>query len=72
MNADGYTEDERRALLRAVAGGAIAPACPRCGGVCAVIRTGPRQDVSYVRDRVVVRCGGCRRSVGAETGDLVP
>lgn len=72
MNARGYTGEERRALLRAVVTGATAPPCPRCDGVCAVIRTGPRQDVSYVRDRVVLRCGACRRIVVAEAAELAP
>lgn len=72
MNANGYTDEERQALLRSVATGATAPTCPRCHGACAVIRTGPSPDVSYVRDRVVVRCSGCRRSAGAEAEELTP
>lgn len=64
---DAYTPRERRELLARVAGGTCGPvSCPRCGTSCAVIRTGPRADVAYVRDRVVVRCPGCRRSVAAE------
>ncbi|MDE2764050.1 MAG: hypothetical protein OXQ94_12225 [Gemmatimonadota bacterium] len=65
-----YTPRERIELLRQVAGGAPGPVCPRCGSSCAVIRTGPRSDVSYVRDRVVVRCAGCRRSVVGEAGEM--
>lgn len=72
MDTNGYTDRERQALLRAVADGATNPICPRCNGACAVIRTGPRADVSYVRDRVVVRCSGCRRSAAAEAGGLAP
>ena len=61
-----YTPRERLELLRQVAAGATGPVCPRCGSSCTVIRAGPRGDVSYVRDRVVVRCAACRRSVVAE------
>ena len=64
-----YNARERRILLRELARGVANPRCPRCGASCTVIRTGPRDDVSYVRDRVVARCSGCRRSVGTEAGD---
>lgn len=67
-----YTPRERVELLRRVAAGGHGPVCPRCGSSCTVIRTGPRGDVSYVRDRVVVRCPACRRSVVAEAGDMEP
>ncbi len=63
---DAYTARERRELLRDVAGGGSGPVCPRCGTPCAVIHTRPRADVAYVRDRVIVRCPGCRRSVVAD------
>ena len=63
-----YTPRERRILLRELARGIANPECPRCGAACAVIRARPRDDVSYVRDRVVARCSGCRMSVGAEAG----
>ena len=66
----GYTARERSYLLRQVAEGTAHPRCPRCGGACAVIRTGPRGDVSYVRDRVVVRCSACGRNVAAEAGEV--
>ncbi len=67
-----YTPGERLELLRQVAPGAPGPVCPRCGSSCTVIRTGPRGDVSYVRDRVVVRCAPCRRSVVAEAERMEP
>ncbi len=61
-----YTTSERRALLDLVSGGAIDPPCPRCGSACTVIRTRPRADVAYVRDRVVVRCTRCLCSCAAD------
>ena len=72
METIAYKARERRILLLQLARGTPNPTCPRCGASCAVIRTGPRDDVSYVRDRVVVRCGGCRRSVAVEAGELEP
>ena len=72
MDTIPYNARERRTLLQDLAEGAPNPKCPRCGAPCAVIRTPPRDDVSYVRDRVVVRCSACRRSVAVEAGELVP
>lgn len=63
---DPYTAREERSLLKEVGEGAANPVCPRCGGACAVIRARPRRDVSYVRDRVVVKCARCRRSCSAD------
>ena len=57
-----YAPAEQRELLDAVARGAASPPCPRCGRTCAVIRARPRDDVAYVRDRLVVRCLRCGRS----------
>jgi len=67
---DPYTDREKRDLLKRVADGEPGPRCPRCQAPCAVIRTGPRDDVSYVRDRVVMRCSGCTRGFGVEAGDV--
>lgn len=72
MDTIAYSPRERRTLLQELARGAPNPKCPRCGAACVVIRTGPRNDVSYVRDRVVVRCSACRRSVGVEAGEMGP
>ncbi|MCY3548050.1 MAG: hypothetical protein OXH51_07620 [Gemmatimonadetes bacterium] len=63
-----FHEREKRALLRSVADGVENPVCPRCGGRCSVIRTRTRADVSYVRDRVVIRCSGCMRTLALEAG----
>lgn len=71
--AQHYTAQEKDELWGQVAQGRDAPSCPRCGAVCSVIRTGPRRDVSYVRERVVARCascgcGGALESAGRRTG----
>lgn len=72
MDTIAYSARERRILLQELARGNPNPKCPRCGAPCTVIRTPPRDDVSYVRDRIVARCSACRRSVAVEAGDLAP
>lgn len=66
QSGPGFGRRERDLLLDEIKGGAARPSCPRCGGACAVIRTDPRSDLSYVRRRIVVRCSRCLRSCGAE------
>lgn len=66
---DPYRDREKRELLRALSAGTENPACPRCGGACAVIRTGPLSDVAYVRDRVLIRCSGCLRNLAVDAGE---
>lgn len=63
-----YDAQEKRELRNRIARGEAAPPCPRCGGPCAVVRAEPRPDVAYVRNRVVARCGTCRRSAAVESG----
>ncbi len=65
--AQHYTAQEKQALWRQVAQGRDALSCPRCGATCAVVRGEPRRDVSYVRDRVVVRCASCGGSASVES-----
>lgn len=69
-NMDGFTARQKRRLMDQVAKGGTSPRCPRCQGPCAVIRTGPRSDVAYVRDRVLVRCSRCMRSCAIEGREL--
>jgi hypothetical protein len=56
-----YTPDERRALERRLARGERV--CPRCGTVLEARDVPPRREVSYVRDRIWLVCGGCGASI---------
>ena len=67
---DGFSTRQKRHLMDQVAEGMASPRCPRCEGPCAVIRTGPRSDVAYVRDRVLVRCSRCLRSCTIEAREV--
>ncbi len=66
----GYSARHKRDLIDQVGEGRASPRCPRCQGPCAVIRTRPRRDVAYVRDRVLVRCSRCLRSCSIEAAAL--
>ncbi len=46
------------------------PTCPTCRVTLSRIETGPRRDVSYVRDRIVFRCPSCLGSVGLDREDV--
>lgn len=65
-----YTGRQKRHLMDQIVEGLASPRCPGCQGPCAVIRTGPRGDVAYVRDRVLVRCSRCLRSCVVEAREL--
>ena len=52
-----FTADERRALERLLAAGQSV--CPRCGSALDRREVPPRADISYVRDRIWLLCGGC-------------
>lgn len=73
--APGYTPDERRTLEVGLARGLRA--CPRCGTALELRDVPSPPEVSYVRDRVWLVCGGCgastvldrRRIARAGTGD---
>ena len=67
---DPFTARQKRHLVDQVADGVPSPRCPRCQGPCAVIRAGPRSDVAYVRDRVLVRCARCLLSCAIEVREL--
>ena len=55
-----YTTAERHALEHTLAHGGRA--CPRCAGALELRDVPPRPEVSYVRDRVWLVCGGCGAS----------
>ncbi len=59
---DSYSREERGRLTR-MALGTDALSCPRCGGPMDRRAIPPRSDVSYVRDRIWLVCGGCSRSL---------
>jgi len=59
---DAYTKEEHRAIVEALRSGEPAT-CPRCRSPLDEWSVPPRQDVSYVRDRVWLVCGPCSRSV---------
>lgn len=71
-NSPSYSGDEKRTLLEQVASGARPICCPRCGGVCGLVRMPPRRDVSYVRNRIVVRCPACFSSLAADWPAVAP
>jgi hypothetical protein len=52
-----FSAAERRELERALAAGRSV--CPRCGSALDRREVPPRADVSYVRDRIWLLCGGC-------------
>lgn len=60
-----YSPEEERALVRALAEGPDA-ACPACGARVELHDVPPREGVPYVRRRVLVVCGGCRRRVAVD------
>lgn len=59
---DAYTKEEQAAIAAAMRSGGP-PLCPRCSSALDRWSVPPRQDVSYVRDRVWLVCGPCFRSV---------
>lgn len=43
--------------------------CPRCGGGLDVRGIPPRADVAYVRDRILLVCNGCGRTLVVDRRD---
>jgi hypothetical protein len=60
-----YTGEQRRFLEAETARGRT-PACPECGGVLAAAPVEPPPGVPYVRRRVWIVCGACRRSAAVD------
>jgi len=66
--ADRFTHEEERSLAEALhAGGELL--CSRCEVVFDERPVPPRQDVSYVRDRVWLVCPSCHRTVVLDRRD---
>jgi hypothetical protein len=58
---EAFSRPQVRELERAVRAGAH-PACPVCAVALDERVVPPRDDVSYVRDRIWLLCPSCRRS----------
>ena len=56
-----YAAEHRRVLTAALRSGAPLE-CPVCGAAVQIMRLPPAPDIAYVRNRVRVRCTGCRRT----------
>lgn len=63
--ARGYTPDERREIVRALARGGPVP-CPACGTLTARSEVPTPPDLPYVRRRVWVLCPACKRSAAVD------
>ena len=54
-----FSADERRQLWEKLGQGSQ-PCCPRCGGALDLTPVGPRPDVAYVRNRLLIQCSDCK------------
>jgi DNA-directed RNA polymerase subunit RPC12/RpoP len=59
---ESYNATERRALEDALDRDDRPIACPACGHVVSIKPVTPPTDLAYVRRRVWLICGNCRRS----------
>lgn len=57
-----FSSEEQKTIAASVRAG-VRAACPRCTSPLDEWAVPPRDDVSYVRDRVWLVCGKCSRSV---------
>ena len=55
----GQFEPHEVERIRAALAGGSDPVCPRCGGPFDRTAVPPREDVSYVRDRLWLTCAAC-------------
>ncbi len=58
---EAFSREQERAIGRLVREGGR-PLCPTCAVTLDERAVPPREDVSYVRDRVWLVCPSCRRS----------
>ena len=56
---DNFSAEEERQLWEQLAEGGQ-PSCPRCNGALEITPVGPRPDVAYVRNRLLLQCSACR------------
>lgn len=68
MEPVNYTRAEERRVLEQLRRHED-PACPRCASALIRRRVPPREGVAYVRDRLWLVCGSCRRSMVLERVD---
>lgn len=64
-----FNRDEEALIRGAVAREAGPFSCPRCGGGLDIRKVPPRSDVAYVRDRILLVCNGCGRSLVVDHRD---
>ena len=64
-----FSRVEEALIRRAVARDAAPLSCPRCGGGLDARTVPPRPDVAYVRDRILLVCNGCGRSLVVDRRD---
>ncbi len=64
-----FNRAEEALIRRAVGLDAGPLSCPRCGGGLDARKVPPRGDVAYVRDRILLVCNGCGRSLVLDRRD---
>lgn len=58
-----FSRAEEASIRSSVLSGVLSIVCPRCEGRLDVRPVPPRSDVAYVRDRILLVCNGCGRSL---------
>ncbi|MBI4521921.1 MAG: hypothetical protein HY701_13875 [Gemmatimonadetes bacterium] len=69
--AQGFTAEERRALIRDLRERSHAD-CPACGGPLSQAPVPPQPDLAYVRERIWITCAACGRSAVVDRGEIGP
>jgi hypothetical protein len=64
-----FSRAEEALIRRAVALDGAPLSCPRCDGGLDARAVPPRPDVAYVRDRILLVCNGCGRSLVLDRRD---
>jgi hypothetical protein len=58
----GTFDAAARRLIEAQIDGSVPPQCPECGAALTLTPVPTPAGVPYVRRRLLIVCGGCRRS----------